>query len=58
MTEALEVTASAARRAGVQIHSVHSVMPSLEDAFVQLTHVGADAMGSNAAVRQRGGGRS
>jgi len=49
-----EVTAIT-QRAGVSITAIRTVTPSLEDAFVQLTHLDRDAMQNGGPRRQEGG---
>jgi len=44
-------------RAGVSISAIRTVTPSLEDAFVQLTHIDMDAMQNGGPRRQEGGQR-
>jgi ABC-2 type transport system ATP-binding protein len=54
MTDALAAVTSAAQEHDVEIVDVRSVTPSLEDAFVHITHLGAEAMEAGNA-RPRGG---
>jgi ABC-2 type transport system ATP-binding protein len=52
---ALADVVAAVSQLGVSIHAIHSTNPSLEDAFVQLTHLDAEAMRGGGAGNGRGG---
>jgi ABC-2 type transport system ATP-binding protein len=55
--EALRDVADATRDLDVGIEEIRSVEPSLEDAFVQLTHLDLEAMRSGPSSGSGGGGR-
>jgi len=55
--DALHAVLATARDCGARVTGVRTVTPTLEDAFVQLTHLDAEAMGSGAANNRQGGAR-
>ncbi len=54
--DALHEVLATARRCGARLTAVRTVTPTLEDAFVQLTHLDAEAMGGGATANRQGGG--
>jgi ABC-2 type transport system ATP-binding protein len=53
--EALAEVIAVTRRRGAHITAVRTVTPTLEDAFVQLTHLDAETMGGAPAANRQGG---
>jgi hypothetical protein len=57
MGDALRDVADAARDLDVGIEEIRSVVPSLEDAFVQITHLDLETMRPGPGSNPGGGGQ-